>query len=67
MISNNVSMMIGKRRLSISETAKIAGVDYNTIESLYHDKSSGIRIETLNKLCFALECSVNDLFTYVPD
>lgn len=67
MIINNVSTMIGKRRLNISETAKIAGVDYNTVEGLYHDKTSGIKFETLNKLCYALECSVSDLFTYIPD
>ena len=67
MIKNNVSTLIGKRKLSISETAKIAGVDYNTVECLYRDKTSGIKFKTLNKLCYALDCSVNDLFTYEPD
>ena len=67
MIINNVSVLIGKRKLSVAETAKIAGVDYNTIDNLYHDKTSGVKFETLNKLCYALDCTVNDLFTYEPD
>ena len=28
---------------------------------------SRIDLETLNKLCFALECDTNDIFKYIPD
>ena len=67
MIKNNVSTIIGKRKTNISETAKIAKVDYNTVYNLYYDKTKGIEFETMNKLCFALECTPGDLFTYIPD
>lgn len=67
MIKNNVSIMIGKRRLNVAETARIAGVKYSTVQNLYKDETKGIEFETLNKLCYALECSVSDLFTYIPD
>ncbi len=67
MIQNNVAIMIAKRKLNIAETARIAGVKYSTVQNLYKDTTKGIEFETLNKLCFALECSVNDLFTYIPD
>ena len=67
MITNNVSTIIGKRKTNISETAKIAKVDYNTVYNLYYDKTKGIEFETMNKLCFALECTPGDLFTYIPD
>ena len=50
-----------------SETAKLAGLDYNTVDNLYRDKTKGIEFETMNKLCFALDCKTGDLFTYVPD
>ncbi|MBQ8459954.1 helix-turn-helix transcriptional regulator [bacterium] len=67
MITNNVSTIIGKRKTNISETARIAGVDYNTVYNLYYDRTKGIEFETMNKLCFALECTPGDLFTYIPD
>ena len=67
MIRNNVSTIMGMRKLSIAETARIAGVDYNTVHALYYEKTSSIKFETLNKLCFALDCTTNDLFRYIPD
>ncbi|MBP3821710.1 helix-turn-helix transcriptional regulator [bacterium] len=67
MIINNVSTLIGKKRMTKAETAKLSGLDYNTIDALYRDKTKGIEFETMNKLCFALDCSVGDLFRYVPD
>lgn len=30
MIKNNVSLLIGMRRMTIAETARLAGVSYNT-------------------------------------
>lgn len=65
MIINNVSIMIGKRKYTIAEVARIAGVDYNTVSNLYYDKTKSIGFETLDKLCYALECTPNDLLTYV--
>lgn len=67
MIKNNVSMLIGMRKMSISETARLAGVAYNTVYKLYHDETKGIDFATLNSLCYALECTPNDLFKYIPD
>ena len=39
------------RRMTIAETARLAGVSYNTIYALYHDQTAGIEFATLNKLC----------------
>ncbi|MBO8429952.1 helix-turn-helix transcriptional regulator [Spirochaetes bacterium] len=67
MIKNNVSTIIGSRRLSVAETARLANLKYNTVDDLYNDKTKGVKFETLNKLCWALDCSPNDLFVYIPD
>ncbi len=67
MIKNNVSEFIGKRKTTIAETARLANVSYNTIYNLYYDKTKSIEFETLNKLCFVLNCNPNDLFTYTED
>lgn len=67
MIVNNISTMIGHRKTDISEVAKIANLSYNTVYNLYYDKTKGIDFETLNKLCYTLNCTVNDLIKYVPD
>ncbi len=67
MIKNRVSIVIGERRMTISETAKLAGLSYNTVDKVYRNETKGIDFETLDKLCFALNCTPNDLFRYIPD
>lgn len=54
------------RRMTIAETAKLAGLQYNTVYNLYYDKTAGIDFSTLDKLCFALDCMPNDLLKYTP-
>jgi putative transcriptional regulator len=48
---NRVSRLMGERRLSIEDVARGAGLARRTVHDLYHDKSSRIDLETLNKLC----------------
>ena len=54
------------RRMTIAETAKLAGLQYKTVYNLYYDKTAGIDFSTLDKLCFALDCTPNDLLKYTP-
>ena len=67
MIKNMVSTLMGYRRMKISELARLTGLKYNTVYAIYHDKTKGIDFETLNKLCYALDCNPNDIFKYIPD
>lgn len=55
------------RKMTVAETARLAGVAYNTIYKLYHDETTGIEFTTLNRLCYTLDCTPNDLFKYIPD
>ncbi len=67
MIINRVSIVIGERRMTISETAKLAGIGYSTMDNIYRNNTKGIDFETLNRLCFALDCKPGELFDYIPD
>lgn len=67
MIKNRFSIILGIKRMDRGEVAKLTGINRKTLYNIYHDKSKGIEFETLNKLCFALDCTPNDLFKYVPD
>ena len=58
---------MGAKRIRIAEIARITGLSNDTISNLYHDKNKGIEFETLDKLCWALECTPNDIFTYIPE
>ena len=37
------------------------------VSILKNGKAKAVKVETLNKLCAALDCQPGDLFEYVPD
>lgn len=67
MIKNNVSRIIGERRLNIRALAVDAGLAWDTVGHLYHEKARRIDFATMDALCRALDCQPGDLFEYVPD
>ncbi len=53
--------------MNMAETARIAGLNHITVFRIYHDKTKTIELETINKLCYALDCRIQDIFEYIPD
>ena len=67
MIKNKLSEMMGKKRMNMAEVARLANLNHITVFKIYHDKTKTIELETINKLCFALNCKIEDIFEYIPD
>ena len=67
MIENRLSMIMGMKRLKPKDILSITNISRKTLYNIYHDKTKGIEFEILNQLCFALDCTPNDLFKYIPD
>lgn len=67
MIKNKLSEMMGIRRMNMAETARIAGLSHVAVFKIYHNKTKTIELETINKLCYALDCRIQDIFEYIPD
>lgn len=67
MIICNLSTLLGKRKMSQSELARITGIRNATISALYHDKWKRIETDQMNVLCEALRCTPGELFSYEPD
>lgn len=62
-------MMWQKRIKSVSELSRNAGVSRQTVDALYNrpDQVKGIQFETLDRLCRAMGCQVDELIEYVSD
>lgn len=67
MIKNRVAIYMGVKRMDKRDIIRMTGIDRHTLDNIYRDKTKGIEFETLNKLCYALDCTPNDLFRYIPD
>lgn len=64
MIENRLSELMGRKRLKISDVIEKTGLARNTVADLYHAKAKRVDIETLDKICTALECNVGDILNY---
>ncbi len=67
MLENRFSKLLGEKRLDRRDIVKITGLDNHTVKKIYDDKITRIELNTLEKLCYALECDTNDIFKYWPD
>ncbi|MCL6615200.1 MAG: helix-turn-helix transcriptional regulator [Firmicutes bacterium] len=65
MIRCNLSRILGERRIKMADLAKKAGVNKNTVLSLYHERAKGVTFEVMDKICEALACQPGELFERV--
>ena len=59
--------MLAKRKMSVTDLSEKLGITMANVSILKNGKAKAVKVETLNKLCAALDCQPGDLFEYVPD
>ena len=62
----NIDVMLAKRKMSVTELSEKLGITMANVSILKNGKAKAVKVETLNKLCAALD-QPGDLFEYVPD
>ena len=67
MIIINVDVMLAKRKMSVTELTEKVGITMANISLIKNGKVKAIRLDTLNKLCAALDCQPGEIFEYQPD
>ena len=61
MVKNNLSRIMGEKRLKITDVARATGVHRGTITRLYHEETLRVEFSVLEKLCDFLRCEIGDL------
>ncbi len=59
--------MMADRKMSLNELAERLGMSNVNLSNLKTGKMKGIRFETMNAICEALECQPGDLFEYTRE
>ncbi|MCI8609000.1 MAG: helix-turn-helix transcriptional regulator [Firmicutes bacterium] len=67
MIIINIDVMLAKRKMRVTELADKVGITMANISILKNGKAKAIRIETLDKICQALDCQPGDILEWQPD
>lgn len=63
----NIDVMLAKRKMSVTELSGRVGITMANISILKNGKAKAVKLDTLNKICRALDCQPGDLLEYVPD
>lgn len=64
MIVVNLDVMLAKRKMRSKELAEKIGITEANVSLLKSSKVKGVRFETLDRICAALECQPGDLLEY---
>ncbi len=60
----NIDVMLAKRKMSVTELSQRVGITMANISILKNGKAKALRIETLDKICEALDCQPGDILEY---
>ncbi|MDE7311862.1 MAG: helix-turn-helix transcriptional regulator [Eubacterium sp.] len=63
----NIDVMLAKRKMSVTELAGQVGITLANISILKNGRAKAIKIDTLNKICRALDCQPGDILEYRDD
>ena len=66
MIVFNLDVMLARRKMSLTELSERVGITLANLSILKNGRAKAVRVETLNKLCAALDCQPGDLIAYLP-
>ncbi|MBO5417697.1 MAG: helix-turn-helix transcriptional regulator [Clostridia bacterium] len=63
----NLDVMMAKRKMSLNQLSEKVGITLANLSILKNNKAKAIRFSTLDAICKALDCRVEDIVEYVPD
>ncbi len=67
MIEVNLSVILAKRKMSMTELSEKVGITMANLSILKTGKAKAVRFSTLNEICKVLDCQPSDILTYIPD
>ena len=63
----NLDVMMAKRKMSLNELSQKVDITLANLSILKNNKAKAIRFSTLDAICRALNCRVEDIIEYVDD
>ncbi|MBQ2306402.1 MAG: helix-turn-helix transcriptional regulator [Clostridia bacterium] len=67
MIIINLDVMMARRKMSLGELSEKVGITLANLSILKNNKAKAVRFSTLDAICRALDCDVNDIIEYRKD
>lgn len=64
MIVINIDVMLAKRKMSVTELSERVGITMANISILKNGRAKAVKLETLDKICKALDCQPGDILEW---
>ncbi len=64
MIVINIDVMLAKRKMSVTELSERVGITLANMSVLKNGKAKAIKVDTLDKICSALECQPGEVLEW---
>ncbi len=64
MIVVNLDVMMAKRKMSLGELSEKVGITLANLSILKNNKAKAVRFSTLDAICRALDCKVEDILEF---
>ena len=65
MVIINLDVMMAKRKMSLNELSEKVGITIANLSILKNNKAKAIRFSTLDAICKALNCRIDEILEYV--
>ena len=63
----NLDVMLARRKMRSKELAERIGITEQNVSLLKSGKVRGVRFDTLERICVALDCQPGDILEFRPD
>jgi len=63
----NLDVMLARRKMRSKELAERIGISEQNVSLLKSGKVKGMRFDTLDRICAALDCQPGDILEYRPE
>lgn len=67
MIKVNLAKVLIDKKMTSKKLATTVGITEANLSNFKNGKMKGIRLETLNRICMALDCQPGDILEYIPE
>lgn len=67
MVRCHLSRLMGERKLKVIDVSRDTGIHRNMVTLLYRETATRVDLESIEALCKYFDCTVSDLFEYVPE
>ncbi len=62
-----LDVMLARRKMTLKGLSMAIGLSEQNLSMIKTGKVKGVRFDTLDRLCVALDCRPGDLIDHVPD